>query len=106
MVTKLFACVVAGAVLLPAAAFGKDGHTATQWRASGWKQARALPLPPIPYLETIPWLSTEDTGPRQKVDQPLGPDLDTLKVALDRDAPMTTRNSSMRVGAGWDAGRR
>jgi hypothetical protein len=106
MVTKLFACVVAGALLLPAAAFGKDGNTATQWRAPEGKQARALPLPPIPYLETIPWLSTEDTGPRQKVDQLLGPDLDTLKVALDKDAPMTTRNSSMRTGARGDAAKR
>src|SRR5215210_7973244 len=79
MVTKLFACAVAGALLFPQAAFAKDGSTATQSRAQ-WKQAGTLPLPPIPYLETIPWLSTEETGPRQKVDQLLGPDLDTLKV--------------------------
>src|SRR4051794_40415876 len=64
MVTKLFACAVAGAFLFPQAAFAKDGSTATQSRAE-WKQAGALPLPPIPYLETIPWLSTEETGPRQ-----------------------------------------
>ena len=100
MVTKLVACVVAGALLIPAAAFGNDGNRAIQPRASEWKSAGALPLPPIPYLETIPWLSTEATGPRQKVDQLLGPDLDTLKFALDKDAPLTTRYSSMRRGAG------
>src|SRR3954467_11975196 len=83
MVTKLFACAVAGALLFPQASFAKNGSTATQSRAE-WKQAGALPLPPIPYLETIPWLSTEETGPRQKVDQLLGPNLDTLKVALEK----------------------
>jgi hypothetical protein len=36
----------------------------------------------------------------------LGPDLDTLKVALDKDAPMTTRNSLMRMGARGDAAKR
>jgi hypothetical protein len=71
MVTKLFACVVAGALLLPVAALGKDGNTATQWRAPEGKQVRALPLPPIPYLETIPWLSTEDTGPRISCSGPI-----------------------------------
>ena len=96
MVAKLLACTVAGALLIPAAAFGKDGNMATQPRALEWKSAGALPLPPIPYLETIPWLSTQATAPRQKVDQLFGPDLDTLKFALDRDAPLTTRYSSMR----------
>jgi hypothetical protein len=95
MVTRLFACVVAGTLLIPAAAFGKDGNMATKPRAPEWKSAGALPLQPIPYLDTIPRLSTEVTGPRLKVDQLLGPDLDTLKFALDRDA-LTTRYSSMR----------
>ena len=105
MVTKLFACAVAGALLFAQAAFAKDGNTAAQSRAE-WKQAGALPLPPIPYLETIPWLSTEETGPRQKVDQLLGPDLDTLKVALDKNAPLTTRYSSMRTGRSQETGKK
>ena len=99
MVTKLFACMVAGALLIPGAAFGKDGNMPTQPRAREWKSPGALPLPPIPSLETIPWLSTEATQPKQKVDQLLGPDLDTLKFALDRNAPLTTRYSSMRRGS-------
>jgi len=103
MVTKLFACAVAGALLLPQAASAKDGNT--QSRAE-WKQTGALPLPPIPYLETIPWLSTEAAGPRQKVDQLLLPDLDTLKVALDKNAPLTTRDSSMRMGTSPDTGKK
>jgi hypothetical protein len=88
MVTKLLAGVVAGALLIPAVAFGKDGNVS-------WKSSGALPLPPIPYLETIPWLSTEATGPRQKVDQLLGPNFDTLKLALDKGRPLTTRYTSM-----------
>ena len=79
MATKLFACVVAGARLILPAAFSKDGNTATQPRVLEWKSAGALPLPPIPYLEAIPWLSTEATGQGQKVDRLLGPDLDTLR---------------------------
>ena len=100
MVAKLVACAVAGALLVPAGAFGREGNTTTQSRTLEWKSAGALPLPPIPHLETIPWLSTEVTGPRLKVDQLLGPDLDTLKFALDRDAPLTTRDSSLRGRAG------
>jgi hypothetical protein len=99
MVTKLFACFVAGALLIPAAALGKDGK-ATQPDASEWKSAGELPLPPVPYLETIPWVSSEAARPGQKVDRLLGPDLNTLKLALDKDSPLTTRYSSMRRGAG------
>jgi hypothetical protein len=86
MDAKLLACVVAGTLLIPAAAFGKDGNTLGRPPSSGWKSAGALRLPPIPYRETIHWLSTEAIGPTQKVDQLLGPDLDMLKFALDKDA--------------------
>jgi hypothetical protein len=95
MITKLLAGVAAGALLIPAVAFGKDGNAATQPPSVEWKSAGALPLPPILYLETIPWLTTEATGPRQKVDQLLGPDFETLKFALDKERPLTTRYSSM-----------
>jgi hypothetical protein len=87
MITKLLAGVTAGALLIPAVAFGKDGNV--------WKSSGAVPFPPIPYVETIPWLSTEATGPRQKVDQLLGPNFDMLKLALDKDGSLTTRYSSM-----------
>jgi hypothetical protein len=103
MVAKLFACVVAGALLIPGAAFGKDGKLAIQPPALDWKSAGALPLAPIRYVETIPWLSTEATGPRQNVDQLLGPDLDTLKFALVKDSLLMTRDSSMRRRAGPQA---
>jgi len=84
MITKLFVCLVAGALLIPGSAFGKDGNPATQPSALEWRSTGALPLPPIAYLETIPWLSTEATGPTQKVDQLLGPDLDTLSSRSTR----------------------
>jgi hypothetical protein len=98
MITKLLANVVAGALLIPAAALGKDATVATQLPSSQWKSAVPLPLPPIPYFETIPLLTTEATGPRQKVDQLLGPDFETLKFALDKERPLTTRYSSMPRG--------
>ena len=95
MVAKLFASAVAFALLLPQAAFGKDGEAAKQ-PASEWKSAGGLPLPPIPHLETIPWLTAQADGQRRKVDQLRGPDLDTLKLATGNDAPLITRYSSMR----------
>ena len=97
MVTKLFACAVAAALLLPQAAFGKDGASAKQ-EASKWDSADALPLPRIPYLETIPWLIAQADGQGQKVAQLRGPDLDTLRLATGNDAPLITRYSSMRGG--------
>jgi hypothetical protein len=98
MVTKLFACVAAAALLLPQAAFGQDGEVAKQPAASEWKSAGGLPLPPIPYLETIPWLTAQADSQRQKAYQLRGPDLDTLKLATGNEAPLITRYSSMRGG--------
>jgi hypothetical protein len=94
MVTKLLACALAAALLLPQAAFGKDGEVAKQL-TSEWKSAGGLPLPSIPYLETIPWLSVQADGQR-RTDDWRGPDLDTLKLATGNQAPLITRYSSMR----------
>jgi hypothetical protein len=95
MLTKLSACVVAAALILPQAAFGNDGEAAKQ-PASEWKSVGALPLPPIPHLETIPWLTAQADGQHQKADPSRGPDLDTLMLATGKDAALTTRYSSMQ----------
>ena len=95
MITKLFACAAAAALLLPQAASGKDGEAAKQ-PASEWKSSGELPLPPIPYLETIPWLTAQADSQPEKVDQVRGPDLDMLKLTTGYDAPLITRCSSMR----------
>src|SRR4051812_38213133 len=96
MLTKFSACVVAAALMLPQAAFGNDGEAEKQ---AEWKSAGALPLPPIPDLETIPWLTAQADGQHQKADPSRGPDLDTLMLATGKEAALMTRYSSMRGGA-------
>ena len=95
MLTKLLAGIIAGALLIPAGAFGNDDSLAAT-RLRELKPAGALPLRPIPHLETIQWLGAVASGIGPKVDQSLGSNFDTLTVALDKDGPLTTRYSSMR----------
>jgi hypothetical protein len=57
MMERLFALMLAGALVAPQAAtaseseFSNDGARKTAARFSG-----NLPLPPIPYLDTMPWI--------------------------------------------------
>lgn len=57
MMERLFALVLAGALVAPQTAtaseskFSNDGASKTAARFSG-----NLPLPPIPYLDTMPWI--------------------------------------------------
>ena len=57
MMDRLFALVLASALVAPQTAmtseseFRNDGASQTAARLSG-----NLPLPPIPYLETMPWI--------------------------------------------------
>jgi len=94
MLAKLLVGVIAGTLLIPAGAFGRDDKVAAT-RLRELKSAGALPLRSIPYLETIPWLRTNASGSGPKVDQSLRPNFETLTVALDKDQPLTTRYSSM-----------
>ena len=92
MATKPFAWAIAVALLIPAAGIANAGNLSTQTAS----MEGALALPAIPYRETISWLSTEATRPRQKV---LGPNLDQLKFAL-QTPPLMIRDSSLRGQAG------
>ena len=98
MVTKLFACAVVAALLLPQAAFGKDGEAKLS-PGSEWKSAGGLPLPPVPHLETIPWLAAQADSQRPNGGHVRGLDLATLKLAIGDEAPLVTRYSSMRGAA-------
>jgi hypothetical protein len=57
----------------------------------------ALPLPPVPHLESIPWLATPPV-PRPKVDLLLGP-------ALDMVGPFVLRqpHDDQTIGAAPDS---
>ena len=50
MSTRLFALLIGSALMVPQAATAGEGG----WSATG---SDKLPIPPIPYAETIPWLA-------------------------------------------------
>lgn len=58
------------AMLLPSMAFGTDGRP--QQIAS--RASHLLPLPPIPYLDSMRWMNWEPSAPLLKVDTLLLPD--------------------------------
>jgi hypothetical protein len=73
MMKGLLALSLAGALVAPQLALATEGRLADE----GPRQAsisRGLPLPPIPYLETMPWINLGlEKGPR--IDTLLRPDL-------------------------------
>ena len=82
MTRKLFAVLVAGTLMVPQVtlAFGSDGIVAGAGSGapSSARSWGALHLPPVPYIETMPWLMDEAAGQGSKVDMLWSPKLDTL----------------------------
>jgi hypothetical protein len=68
MMERLLALLLAGALVAPQIGLASEselhGGGAGQVTASGF--AEKLPLPPIPYLDTMPWMNIgpESKGPR------------------------------------------
>lgn len=83
MTRKLFALLVAGTLMVPqvSAAFGSDSIVAggssrgASSSAGSWGD---LHLPPVPYIETMPWLMDGTAAQGSKVDMIWSPKLDTL----------------------------
>jgi hypothetical protein len=68
---KIIAGVVAlAAMLLPNAAFGMESAPQQTSIQAGY----TLPLPPIPYLESMRWMDWQPSAPLLKVDTLLLPD--------------------------------
>ena len=104
MTAKMFAWVLAGALMVPQAA---SANAATLAPAAGSAKAgslNALPLPPIPHLDTIPWLAGGGAQARQEVDILLGPKFETVQFTFDHSVAKRTlpspslqsRDASMR----------
>src|SRR5687767_507431 len=94
MSTRLFALLLVGG-LIPQAVAAKDVATAPiNPQAARWT---ALPLPAIPHLDTIPWLSASGSQEQcQKIDMLLGPKFESLQFGFDqRDRPMHIRDANM-----------
>ncbi len=78
MMEKLFALVLASALVAPQTAmaseseFSNDGAPKIATRFSG-----NLPLPPIPYLDTMPWIGVGAESKSPGISILLMPDLDS-----------------------------
>ena len=78
MSTRLFAFLLAGALMVPHVipALGTDSTLGLGQAQSPQANGGDLQLPPIPYLDTLRWLDTGVHG--LKVDTLIRPKLDTL----------------------------
>jgi hypothetical protein len=85
MIKGLFALLMAGTLMVPhiTPALGNESTVGlgaardSLDRLSDWER---LPLPPVPYLETMPWLSSGAASRGPKIDLLWGPKLDTLGI--------------------------
>jgi hypothetical protein len=69
---------------MPSVAYGNEGPRPTPKPASAFEQ---ISLPPIPYLQTMPWLDWEPGTAITKVDRLLSPVLGPSGIRLDPAAP-------------------
>ncbi|MDA9496209.1 hypothetical protein XI05_01325 [Bradyrhizobium sp. CCBAU 11357] len=76
--------VGAGLSLVPFAAFGAENAGPAAKPADTFER---LPLPPIPYLDTMPWSSWDRGSPTMKVDTLLSPVLGPSGIRLDLTPP-------------------
>jgi hypothetical protein len=77
MMERLFALVLAGALVAPQTATASE----SQFRNEGASKAAArfsgdLPLPPIPYLDTMPWIGFGAEAKKPAIDTWLLPGFD------------------------------
>jgi hypothetical protein len=81
MTKRMFALLVAGTLTFPhiTPALGNDATVALGGKGANWTQIwAALSLPPVPHLETMPWLTSDSFLRGPKIDLLLGPKIETL----------------------------
>jgi hypothetical protein len=96
MMERLLALLLAGALVAPQISLA----SASELNNNGPRQAASkfpekLPLPPIPYLDTMPWMSF---GLESK-----GPGIDTL-LLRDFQVPASPKHSAFANNSSWNAG--
>ena len=98
MMKVLHRLLLASTLMVPcvAPAIGGDHTTRPGATQQGQAQARSsgqLQLPPVPYIESMPWLNSLSTSKGPKVDFLLGPNLElpgALFAARSAEASITT----------------
>ena len=95
MKEQLLALVLAGALVAPQAGLASESELNNDAaRQAASKFPEKLPLPPIPYLDTMPWMNFGSES------QGLG--LDTLWLP-NFYAPTATKNSASAYNSLWNA---
>lgn len=87
MTNGLLALIIAGTLTVPhiTPAFGNDQTVGLGNDGSHRSQAgswAALSLPPVPHLETMPWLTSGSLLKGPRIDMLLGPKIETLGPLL------------------------
>jgi hypothetical protein len=77
MKKELFALALAGALLLPhpTPALSSEPARPAPSESASWKR---LPLPPVPYLDTMPWLASRSIWKDPQIDSTWRPDIKTI----------------------------
>lgn len=97
MTKELFALLVAGTLMVPLITPAMGGETTVGLGAVRPAQSPswdALPLPPVPHLDTMPWLSSGSALKGPKIDILFGPKLESLGPFLTQPAIPDARFSS------------
>ena len=77
MKKELLALALAGTLMLPHAkpALSSEPTRPAPSASASWKR---LPLPPVPYLDTMPWLASGSIWSEPQLDSTWWPDLRTI----------------------------
>jgi hypothetical protein len=99
MIKGLFALLMAGSLMVPliTPAMGSEGTVGlggVREPASPRASWEGLPLPPVPHLDTMPWLNSGSAIKGPKVDILLGPKLESLGPFLAQPAISGSQFSS------------
>ena len=95
MMERLLALLLAGALVAPQAAQASESALNNDdARQAASKFPEKLPIPPIPYLDTMPWMNF---GSESK-----GPGVDTLLLP-DFNAPAAPKNLAPAYSGLWNA---
>jgi hypothetical protein len=91
MIKGLFALLVACTLMVPHITPARGGEATVGFGATRYGQSQlgswaALPLPPVPHLDIMPWLSSGSALRGPRVDVLFSPKLDTLGQFLVQPA--------------------
>jgi hypothetical protein len=93
MIKTLYALLLVGLLMIPQSAFGVENSSKPREATRQTPASDALPFPPIPHIETIPWLTSASAPPQLKLNMLLHPSFENLKP-FDRDMPRAFSSTS------------